>query len=438
MDEEKWNHELKLGDQSESDVVVCLRNSAGRPEVFHAHSWILKSKSKYFAEKLCQTNCHTRVEIQCTDNDYYHHIELLKRLYYPTSSLLDSWDSVRSAVGILQVAAALNCKEITESCIQYLEAVPWEEKEEEEILKAASKLGPIIAMPILARIQPVDLSATKNVFISAIRFATSADHRTTCPPPFGDELKTSAQEQVEYMLGDDDGVPIIKADDEVKTETRIGLSKIFSSFQNELSLLLLEPATVHESLEGRIVQSLADLEWLCNVLPKMELMKDFVANWGDISGKILEIIENKKLDSTLWGLKVKVIEVTAKVLDAVGYGNVIIPAASRVNLMKTWLPYIRKMKPVLDSISNKDDEFPHRLDDDLCQSIEGAMVSLILALPSNDQADILQEWISTSDQGRYPDLSEAFEVWCYRTKSARRRLVEGLDHVGNGNTTVTL
>lgn len=435
MDEERWNHQFKLGDQSKSDVIICLRNKAGRPEVFHAHSFILKSKSKFFAEKLCQTNSHTQIEIQCTDNDYYHHIELLKRLYYPTSSLLDSWDSVRSAVGILPVAAALNCKEITESCIQYLEAVPWEEEEEEEILKVASKLGPV-AMPILARIQPVDLSATKNVFISAIRFATSADHGTC--PPFGDEVKASAQEQVEYMLGDDDGVPLIKADDEVKLETRIGLSKVFSCFQRELSLLLLEPEVVEESLEGRIVQSLSDLEWLCNVLPKMELMNDFVANWGDISGNILEIVENNKLDSTIWGLKVKLIEVTAKVLDAVGYGNVILPAPGRVNLMKTWLPYIRKMKPLLDSIGIKDDEFPHRLDDDLWQNIEGAMVSLILALPSDDQADILQEWISTTEQARYPDLSEAFEVWCYRTKSARRRLVEGLDHVGNGNTTVTL
>ena len=31
-----------------------------------------------------------------------------------------------------------------------------------------------------------------------------------------------------------------------------------------------------------------------------------------------------------------------------------------------------------------------------------------------------------------PDLSEAFEVWCYRTKSAKRRLVEGLDGHGDG------
>ena len=93
------------------------------------------------------------------------------------------------------------------------------------------------------------------------------------------------------------------------------------------------------------------------------------------------------------------------------------------------------MKALLDSMADKETEFPYKLDEDLCQSIEGAMVSLILALPSSDQADILADWMS-AEQLRYPDLSEAFEVWCYRTKSAKRRLVEGLGNVGN--TTLSL
>ena len=183
-------------------------------------------------------------------------------------------------------------------------------------------------------------------------------------------------------------------------------------------------------MEDRVLRSLSDLEWMCNILPKMDLMKEFVSNWTEISGRILTVVEDRKLDSLMWGLKVKLIEVTGKVLEAVGYGNVILPPPCRVQLLKTWLPYIRKMKPLLDSKGNEDLGFPHKMDEDLCESIEGAIVSLILALPSNDQADILADWMKT-EQVRYPDLSEAFEVWCYRTKSAKRRLVEGLDKVGN-------
>lgn len=416
---------FEFGDRTTSDITIRLRNNEGRPQLFYSHSSVLKDKSKFFAERLSHPTSSTSIEVYCSDCNYDHHLELLKRLYFPEDSLVDSWASVQSALDVLLLAASFNCAEITKSCIEYLEAVPWEDKEEELILKAVSKLGPI-AMPILARIQPVDLSATKNVFISAIRFATSIDE--PCPP-FGEELKTSAQEQIEYMLGDDDDIPLVKSDDEVTSEIKTGLLRICSSFEKEVSSLLLEVDLTLEAAEKRVMQSLSDLEWICNILPKMDLMKDFVNNWANISENIMLVMEDKKLDSILWGLKVKIIEVTGKVLDSIGYGNVILPSTSRVQLLKMWLPYIRKMKPLLDTLGNEETGFPYKMDEDLCQNIEGAIVALISALPSNDQADILADWMS-AEQVKYPDLSEAFEVWCYRTKSAKRRLMEGLEKVG--------
>ncbi|KAK8521021.1 hypothetical protein V6N13_077144 [Hibiscus sabdariffa] len=420
-----------FGDKSTSDVILRLINGEGRPEWFYSHSSVLVSRSGFFADQLSNPDFGSCIEIQCSGSTYDHHVNLLRLLYLPPDSLLDSLDSVQSALGILHLAVAFRCEDVTNSCIQYLEAVPWDDKEEEQIIKAVSKLGPI-AMPILARIQPVDLSATKNVFISAFRFATSIGG--SCPP-FGDELKTSAQEQVEFMVGGDEETPLVTADDEVKSVIKLGLTKVCSSFENELSSLLVVPDITAETVGNRILQSLSDVEWMCNILPKMDLMKDFVCSWGEMSGKILGIIEDPKLDNAVWGLKLKLIEVTGKVLESVGYGNVILPAPCRVQLLKTWLPYIRKIKPLLDAESNKDTVFPYKMDEDLCQSIEGAIVSLVLALPSNDQADILSDWMET-EQVKYPDLSEAFEVWCYRTKSAKRRLMESLDRVGN--TTISL
>ncbi|GFP90996.1 BTB/POZ domain-containing protein at3g05675, partial [Phtheirospermum japonicum] len=331
---------------------------------------------------------------------------------------------------VLQVAAALRCESIVHSCIQYLEAVPWEYNEEDEILLVVSQLGPP-AMPVLARTQHVDLVATKSIFISAIRFATKVDG--PCPP-FGDELRISAQEQVEYMLGDDEDMLLVAADDEVKSETKTGLSKTFSLFESELSSIL-GPPDVFEGADDRIMQCLSDLEWMCGILLKMGLMNDFVSMWIDVSETVLRIFNDEKLGCVMWGLKVKLIQVTSKVLDAVGYGNVILPAPCRVRLLKTWLPFVRNLKPLLDSMTDRDIEFPYKMDEDLWQSVEGAIVSLVSTLPSDDQANILADWMSADDQLRYPDLSEAFEVWCFRTKSAKRRLVGGLDRV---NTTVSL
>ncbi|XP_073285558.1 BTB/POZ domain-containing protein At3g05675-like [Primulina huaijiensis] len=414
---------LKFDDQQTSDVSIQLRNKEGRQEFYCSHSLILKNKSKHFADRLLNKSSHACVEIECSEFDYDHCVRLLKLLYLPSDSVLDALDSVQSALGVLQVAETLRCEAIVNSCIQYLEAVPWEDIEEGEIVKVVSRLGPM-AVPILPRIQPVDINASKGVLISAIRLATSTDHPF---PPFGDELRISAQEQVDYMLRDDEDMPLVTADNEVKMEARIGLSNTFSLFERELSSVLKFDITCTVA-ESKIMQNLSDLEWVCNILPKMGLMDEFVFKWIDISDNVLLVVEDKKLENIMWGLKVKIIEVTSKVLDAVGYGNVILPAPRRVKLLKSWLPFIRNLKPILDSMIDKDMEFPYKLDEDTCQSIEGAVVSLVLALPSDDQADILADWMNT-EHVTYPDLSEAFEVWSFRTKSAKRRLVSGLDRV---------
>jgi hypothetical protein len=272
------------------------------------------------------------------------------------------------------------------------------------------------------RNKPVNLTATKDIFVSAIRFAVSIE--VPCLP-FGDELRISAQEQVDFMLVEDEDITIIMADDEVKSVVRMGVYNIIHSFETDLSSLLFNPTLEFEAVDNTIMRRVSDLEWMCNVLPKMDLMKNFVSNWVAISSKILVIVEDKKFDHVMWGLKIKLIEVTCKVLEAVSYGSVIVPALSRVQLLKSWFPYVRKMKPLLDSKAVEETSFAYKMDEDLCQAIEGAIVSLVLTLPSNDQADILADWIGSREVG-YPDLSEAFEVWSYRSKSAKRRLVEGL------------
>ncbi|KAH0910628.1 hypothetical protein HID58_033949 [Brassica napus] len=194
----------------------------------------------------------------------------------------------------------------------------------------------------------MDLSLnTKNVFSSALRFAMSIDTLKNSPE-LAHELKTSAQEQVEFMLSEDE-------------------------------------------------------EWLCKVLPRMELMKDLVFKWADVSSEILVIAQNCKL-----GVKVKLVEVTGKVLEAVGYGVVIVPCGSRACLLKLWLPFIRRLKTLVDAEGSGSE---YRMDEDLCEFLEGSMVSLVLTLPSNDQAEVFGEWMRgiALEGVKFPDLSEAFE-----------------------------
>ncbi|KAI4303883.1 hypothetical protein MLD38_039467 [Melastoma candidum] len=277
------------------------------------------------------------------------------------------------------------------------------------------------AMHPLATAGTIGFLATKGVFVTAFGFAIRVGENVT---QFEEELKASAREQIEFMLCEDEDMALVAVDEEVKSLVWKGLSEVFSSFKRMLSSLIPEAALAPGPTEVQVVNALMDLEWMSNILPKINLMKEFVTLWLEISSDILGVIEDPRLGSLLWRYKSKLVEVMGKVLDAVAYGNVILPALSRVRLLKMWLPYIRKMKPLLDWKSTEEEGFCYQIDQDLCQSIEGAVVSLVSALPSNDQAEILADWLR-AEQVQYPDLAEAFEIWCYRSKSARRRLAEG-------------
>jgi hypothetical protein len=61
--------------------------------------------------------------------------------------------------------------------------------------------------------------------------------------------------------------------------------------------------------------------------------------------------------------------------------------------------------------------------------LRSTFVSMVLALPSEDQAEILTEWLG-NEHIRYPDFTEAIEVWCYRSKVANRRLEDTLGSHG--------
>ncbi|OMO68563.1 hypothetical protein COLO4_29569 [Corchorus olitorius] len=423
-----------IGDRSTSDVVVRLRTQDGRDEWIYCHSNILVEKSKYFADRLsenwptCQIldsrNC---VEVYCQESDFDHHVNVLRLLYVVIDGSVDDlWNGVKNAIGILRVAIELGCPKIVTACVSYLEAVPWEESEEEEIIKIIPGLGSQVE-PILARLQPVNPSAIRGIFISTLQFAMSS------PPSLMNDLKSSAQEQLEYMVTEDDDAPLLIADDDIKSEVKDCVRRLFSRFNNLLEALSCEPTeAAGEAGKMELFQSyLADFSWACQLLTKLEIMREFVNSWVDVSDKIVKVMQSSiAVEETK--AKLKVVEVVAKVLEAIGYGTVILPTTKRLHMVKLWLPFVRVTKPLIDSIITNDDCLEFKIDSELWQSLESTFVSIILALPSTDQAEILTEWLG-NEHVQYPDLTEAFEVWCYRSKVAKRRLsfLAGEHHMTN-------
>nr|GEV31535.1 hypothetical protein [Tanacetum cinerariifolium] len=84
------------------------------------------------------------------------------------SSISDMCLGVKNALGILQVAVELGCPEIITTCVDYLEASPREEAEEEDILKIIPGLGSL-ADAILALLQHVNPNTiVVKIILSAI------------------------------------------------------------------------------------------------------------------------------------------------------------------------------------------------------------------------------------------------------------------------------
>ncbi|KAG6401617.1 hypothetical protein SASPL_138481 [Salvia splendens] len=413
----------RIGDRTTSDIVVRIRTQEGRDDWIYCHSHILVDKSKYFADRLsdswptCQIldsrNC---IEVHCEESDFDHHIVILRLFYFTSDVSVTDIGSVKNAVGILRVAIHLVCPQIVSTCVGYLESVPWDEYEEEEVLKVIPGMGSQ-AEAVLARLQPVNPLAVIKIFISAIQFATSS------PPSSMNDLKVSSQEQLEYLLTEDDDAPFLTTADEIKTEAKLCVNGLLMRFVSLVDSLVGDlQESMAEAGKIELFQAyLNDLSWTSQIVTKLEISSDFVLTWVETSVKIVKVAEEACRESSLH-IQVKVLEVAVKVLEAIGYGTLILPTMKRLQMVKVWLPFVRLVKPSVDSVASDDDnDMLLKSNDELWQSLESAFVSMILALPSSDQAEILTEWFENK-QIHYPDLTEAFEVWCYRSKVAKRRL----------------
>lgn len=425
----------KIGDQATSDVVVRLRTPEGRDEWLYCHSAVLAAGSTYFADRLSESwpTCQILgsrycVEIYCQELDLSSHVITL-RLLYATEPC--SRFGVRGALGVLQAAVHLGSSQIAAAFAGYIESAPWDEADEEEILKTVPCLGPQYEC-ILARLRPIDPAPVTSIFLSAFRHAT----RSSAAGP-ARELKSAAQEQLEYMLTEDDDAPLIALDnDNVKSQVKDCVTGLLSRFSDFMSPILKKQQVLPLGSDCRELQQelqsfVSDVSWACQILGKLEMMKCIVLYWVGVSSDVVEAVEALCAGHDYLKTRLKVVEVSAKVLEAVAFGNIILPAEKRHHMVNVWIAFARTSKSLIVQADDDDGntETPkENLDNEVWQGLESAIVSIVLTLPSNSQAEILSEWLQ-SKHVRYPDLTEAFEAWCYRSKVAKRRL-SFLSHIG--------
>lgn len=240
--------------------------------------------------------------------------------------------------------------------------------------------------------------------LSTFRFATSA------PNKLKDEAKKSYQEQIEYLLTEDDDSPLISItnNDVLKCEVKNCVIELMKYFRN------LVQAGVSSETDQEFSVLISDILWVCQILIKLDMMRVIVPIWVDLSLKIEKLVDifvGKEEEEVL-----KMVEITSKVLESINFGNVVIPPEQRFDFIKIWIPILQRTKASIE-----EEKKPESSDGEIFQTLELGLVSVILTLPSDWQAEILSQWFASKDV-HYPDLIEVFEVWSYRAKSAKRRL----------------
>ncbi|KAM7465958.1 LOW QUALITY PROTEIN: hypothetical protein LguiB_013520 [Lonicera macranthoides] len=171
------------------------------------------------------------------------------------------------------------------------------------------------------------------------------------------DLKTSAQERLEYMLTEDDDAPLLTADDEIKLEVRESVKRLLARFNSLIETCYADPKN-WISKKGKFGH-FTPTSGTCRgrILAKLEKMRVVVKGWIKAPKNMVKVVEKMREKGETIKTRLKIIEVTAKVLEAVGDMTVILPTVEQICMVKVWLPFARCLKPLIDhSITNDDDE----------------------------------------------------------------------------------
>ncbi|KAL4180456.1 hypothetical protein AMTRI_Chr13g125380 [Amborella trichopoda] len=160
---------VEFSEPETSDMIVILLGKHGLSVRMRVHRNILAINSTYFAEKLSQLlGPPFCVEIgECEDVESF--VETVGLMYCKDVKQRLVKQSIPRVLRILKVSDVLGFQLALQTCLEYLEAVPWVGEEEEKVVSSILQLKADIlaSSPILKRITP-ELNSNPHDLLSHI------------------------------------------------------------------------------------------------------------------------------------------------------------------------------------------------------------------------------------------------------------------------------
>ncbi|KAL1090645.1 hypothetical protein V6Z11_D07G103700 [Gossypium hirsutum] len=347
------------------DVRLTVVSRDGHRVSMDVHKRVLSEKSRFFAEKLSQRKekgvSHTVEISECDDVEVY--VETVVLMYSDDLKKRLIGENVNKVLALLQVSAAIMFDAGISSCLEYLEAVPWSEDEEEKVLSLLCQLELHGSMTeVLQRVlsEPSTSMRTDDIFLKLLSGVLQAKD---------DKARREMKTLISRLLRED--------------------SFDYNSRRQDRGVLMAE-----------IAREADNLQWLVDILIDKRMANDFVKLWADQK----ELAELHSRIPTMYRHEIS--RITAQLCIAIGRGNILVPKDSRFSLLSTWLDALyedfRWMRRASRSVDKK--------------LIEEGLGQTILTLSLRQQQVILLNWfhrfLNKGDD--YPNIQRAFEVWWRR------------------------
>lgn len=395
----------QFNDMSSGDVKLTLSSEEGFSVCMSVHRQVLVSNSRFFGSKLSDPAFRKSIsgpcEIAIADcDDIEVYIETLRLMYCKDLRRRLMKDDVCKVLDILKVSSAIGFDAGVLSCLEYLEAAPWAEDEEEKVASLLSELH-------------LEGAASKEV----LKRVSIEINSTT-------ENRNDNEEILLKLLH----VVLEGKDEKARRDMKLLVSKMLreNASQNDLKKDSLYSASDEclkslkshflKATEGdlneasQIARQADNLRWILDILIDRQIADTFLKTWAsqtelsDVHSKVPAIH------------RYEVSRVTARLFVGVGKGQLLASKEARCLLLQTWLiPFYDDFGWMRRATKGLDRHL-----------IEEGLSNTILTLPLSWQQEIFMSWFDRFLSGGddCPNMQRGFEVWWRRAFWKRNSDVE--------------
>ncbi|KAK7406624.1 hypothetical protein VNO78_08253 [Psophocarpus tetragonolobus] len=391
---------IEFGEPGTCDMKLLLLGKQGFCVKLSVHKDVLTENSSFFSDKLSEESGLSCLQVDdCEDVEIY--VEIVGLMYCKEVKQRLMKQSVSRILRILKVAEFLGFSSCIQSCLEYLEAVPWNgEEEEEKVISTVLRLqGEGIGVnPVLKRVSPDISNAPRDTLSHIVELVLKSNE---------ERGRREMKSIVLKLLKENNSLPGNSGSADlcngmINKSCRTCMDSLLCLFNQAAEPGFGDISSDNKEPVVKLIALEADnLSWLLEILVDKQAAEEFAIMWANqqelaaLHGK-LPIVFRYHISC-----------ISGRLYVGIGRGEVLPSKSTRQLLLQTWL------QPLINDynwLQHGCRSFDRKL-------VEEGIGRTILTLPLEDQQSILLSWVGSflKTGDGCPNLQRAFEVWWRRT-----------------------